>query len=80
MSKYEIVNNFLTYSKQDNESIRTDGQNDESLFGSNGRLYNAQSNVINSSKTATSSNCILIVSLMSLVCSVTYSKLLSFVV
>lgn len=73
-------NNFLLICLlkiQDNEAIRSEDQNDESIFGSNGRLFkDAQSNLINSSKASTS-NFILIVSFMSPVFSVILSKLLS---
>lgn len=68
----------MQFLQQDNEAIRSEDQNDESIFGSNGRLFkDAQSNQINSSKAASSSNFILILSFMSLTLSVILTKLLS---
>lgn len=64
--------------QQDNEAIRSEDQNDDSLFGTNGRLYKGlqggDTNLINRAST---SRVVLIISLTSLTCSVILSKMLS---
>ncbi|XP_070508066.1 lachesin-like [Chironomus tepperi] len=76
-NRYNNYDDISGSNDEDNEAIRSEDQNDESIFGSNGRLFkDAQSNLINSSKASTS-NFLLIVSFMSTVFSVILSKLLS---
>lgn len=74
-----IINNlFVLFSQKDNEAIRSEDQNDDSLFGTNGRLYKGlqggDSNLINR---ATTCHLVLITLLTSLSFSVILSKRLS---
>lgn len=83
-AEYQVTCLFLLFPTQfsslqkDNEAIRSEDQNDESIFGSNGRLFkDAQSNLINSSKASTTSNFMLIFLFLSPIFSVILSKLSS---
>lgn len=65
--------------QKDNEAIRSpEDQNDDSLFGTNGRLYKGlqggDTNLINRASTR---HVVLIISLTSFSCSVILSKMLS---
>lgn len=65
---------FSLSSSKDNEAIRSEDQNDDSLFGTNGRLYKGlqggDTNLINRASTSH-------ITLAALSCSVILSKMLS---
>lgn len=71
--------NFVSHCiLKDNEAIRSEDQNDDSLFGTNGRLYKGlqggDTSLINE---ASKSHVVFIISLMSLSCSLIISKVMS---
>lgn len=72
---------MFSHFKKDNEAIRSEDQNDDSLFGTNGRLVKSQQGGdANFNSGATSSHIVvLIISLTFLSCSVILSTMLSIV-
>lgn len=78
-NRYNNYDEISGNNDEDNEAIRSEDQNDDSLFGTNGRLYKGlqggDTNLIN--RASSTSHLVLIISLTSLSCSVILSKLLS---